>query len=416
MSEAAILSVDRVSKRYASYRSNLARFASWFGLPAEVASEYWAVRDVSFDLAPGQAIGLIGQNGAGKSTMLKLVTGTVRPTSGTVRVNGVVRSIIELGLGFNPELTGRENVRQAGGLLGHSPSEIERLLPEVEDFAEIGEFMDQPFRVYSSGMQARLAFSLVTARRPDILIIDEVLAVGDAYFQHKSYARIRDFKSAGSAILLVTHGIADVRSLCDRALLLDRGCVLKDGPPDEVVDYYNALTAAKEASALTVEQRRQANGWLRTQSGTGEVVAVAMSISDAATGREIEAAEIGQDLVFSVRTLANQFVAMLIVGVMLRDRAGHVVWGSNTWHTHQAEKSISPGERIAFSWRFRCDLGQGSYSISYALAAAETHTAGNFEWVDNAVVFEVVNTRRPVFAGSSALESSFSIERSKDGR
>ncbi|NOX73043.1 MAG: ABC transporter ATP-binding protein, partial [Alphaproteobacteria bacterium] len=154
-----VLNVERVGKAYSSYSSSLARFATWFGLPVRPVSEFWAVRDVSFSLRAGETIALVGQNGAGKSTLLKLITGTVRPTTGSISIVGRVSAILELGLGFNQEFTGRQNVYQAGGLLGYSTEELNALMPGIEDFAELGEFFEQPLRVYSSGMQARLAFS-----------------------------------------------------------------------------------------------------------------------------------------------------------------------------------------------------------------------------------------------------------------
>jgi lipopolysaccharide transport system ATP-binding protein len=173
-----VLHVDRVGKRYATYGSNLARFATWFGAKVHPLDEFWAARDISFSLRKGEALALIGQNGAGKSTLLKLITGTVRPTTGAVAVAGRVSAILELGLGFNPEFTGRQNIYQAGGLMGFSRERLTALMPEMEDFAELGEFFDKPLRVYSSGMQARLAFSLVTAVRPDVLIVEGLNELG----------------------------------------------------------------------------------------------------------------------------------------------------------------------------------------------------------------------------------------------
>jgi lipopolysaccharide transport system ATP-binding protein len=214
------LHVQNVGKRYTRYRSNLALFASWLGFPVTHTHEFWALRDFSLTLHAGEALACIGQNGAGKSTLLKLVSGTVLPSRGHISVAGRVAAILELGLGFNLELTGRQNVHHAGGLRGFSPTQVEELIPDIEAFAELGEFFDEPLRVYSSGMQARLAFSLVTAVRPDLLIVDEILSVGDAYFQHKSFQRIRRFKDEGTAILFVSHSMADVRALCDRVILL----------------------------------------------------------------------------------------------------------------------------------------------------------------------------------------------------
>ena len=299
-----VLDVSNVSKCYASYKSNIQRFANWFGASIAPESEFWASRNISFQVRQGEALALIGQNGAGKSTLLKIVTGTVRPTSGAVTAAGRISAILELGLGFNPELTGRQNVYQAGGLMGFSQRELTELMPSIQDFAEIGDFFDQPIRVYSSGMQARLAFALATAKRPDILIVDEVLSVGDSYFQHKSFDRIRQFKAEGTSILLVTHALNDVRALCDRVILLDKGTVLKDGAPDEVVDYYNAMIAERENAKQTVEQRRKENGWLHTRSGSFEIAITNIELVDAERREPVHTALVGQRLLLQLSTKA----------------------------------------------------------------------------------------------------------------
>lgn len=406
-----VLDVSQVGKSYATYRSNLQRFANWFGASIAPQSEFWANRDISFQVEQGEAVALIGQNGAGKSTLLKMITGTVRPTVGSVIVTGRVSAILELGLGFNPEFTGRQNIYQAGGLMGYSQQELTALMPSIEEFAEIGEFFDQPIRVYSSGMQARLAFALATAKCPDILIVDEVLSVGDSYFQHKSFDRIRSFRAAGTSIILVTHSLSDVRALCDRVILLDKGHVLKDGAPDEVVDYYNALIAAKENEKLKVEQRREKDGWAFTRSGTFQVKAATLELFDAESREPVKIAHVGQSLVLRLVAKAEADVSRLVLGYMLRDRTGHVIWGTNTWHTQQILQNIKAGQEIEFQLPFTCTLGQGSYSFSLSLASADTHLENNYEWQDNALVFDVVNASRPVFIGTSALDARFIINR-----
>ncbi|WP_025031008.1 ABC transporter ATP-binding protein [Nitratireductor aquibiodomus] len=411
MSRQTVLTLDDVSKHYAAYPSNLIRFANWFGAGLQPAEVFKAVSNVSFSLRNGEAIALIGQNGAGKSTLLKMITGTVRPSSGRIAVQGRIGAILELGLGFNPEFTGRQNVYQAGGLMGFPREELTRLMPSIEDFAELGDFFDQPLRVYSSGMQARLAFSLATAVRPDVLIIDEVLSVGDSYFQHKSFDRMRRFRDEGAAIVLVTHGLGDVRALCDRVLLLDKGRVVKDGAPDEVVDYYNAMIAEKDNARLQVEQSRGENGWQYTRSGTYEVTMTNLQLLDAQTKQPVATARIGQSLVLRLTAQANTGIPNLVLGCMLRDRTGHVIWGTNTWHTRQAVQNVGPGESVHFNLHFPCHLGPGSYSLTPALTSSDTHLDNNYEWQDNAVVFEVVNPDRPVFIGSSWLDTKFEVKR-----
>ncbi|ESY94433.1 ABC transporter ATP-binding protein [Mesorhizobium sp. LNHC229A00] len=404
-----VLSVSHLSKRYANYVSNLVRFAGWFGAPVKPTEEFWPVRDISFSLSAGEALGLIGQNGAGKSTLLKLITGTVRPTEGTAHVGGRISAILELGLGFNPEFTGRQNAFHSGGLMGLSQARLNELMPHIEEFAEIGEFFDQPLRTYSSGMQARLAFALATAERPEVLIVDEVLSVGDSYFQHKSFDRIRSFRTAGTSIILVTHSLGDVRALCDRVILLDKGRVLKDGQPDEVVDYYNALIATKENKKLAVEQQRKKDGWAFTRSGTFQVRASTLELLDAESRELVKVAQIGQSLMLRLVAKAEADVSRLVLGYMLRDRTGHVIWGTNTWHTGQALQHVKEGEEIEFQLPFTCTLGQGSYSFSLSLASSDTHLENNYEWQDNALVFDVINATHPFFTGTSALDARFVI-------
>lgn len=407
-----VLTVSGVSKRYASYASNFHRFATWFGANIKPVAEYWANRDITFQVRSGEALALIGQNGAGKSTLLKMITGTVRPTTGSIAVFGRINAILELGLGFNPEFTGRQNIYHAGGLMGYSQEELSALMPQIEAFAEIGAFFDQPIRVYSSGMQARLAFALATAKRPDVLIVDEVLSVGDSYFQHKSFDKIRQFKDAGTSIILVTHSLSDVRALCDRVILLDKGRVLKDGLPDEVVDYYNAMIAEREEAGKQhkIEQTRMIDGWLKTRSGSYEVEASKIVLLDAESGQEITVVKVGQMLVLRLEADVKDNVEALVLGYMLRDRTGHLIWGTNTWHTKQTLFNVKAGTRVQFDLTFKCVLGPGSYSFSPALTASDTHLSKNYEWQDNAIVFDVINTEKPIFIGSVFLESRFSIQ------
>lgn len=407
----SVLTVSAVSKRYAAYKSNLHRFASWFGADVAPVSEYWANRDVSFDIKAGEALALIGQNGAGKSTLLKLITGTVRPTHGQITISGHISAILELGLGFNPEFTGRQNIYNAGGLMGFSQEELSALMPAIEAFAEIGEFFDQPIRVYSSGMHARLAFALATARRPDVLIVDEVLSVGDSYFQHKSFDKIRQFKEKGTSIILVTHSLGDVRALCDRVILLDKGQVLKDGLPDEVVDFYNAMIAERENSKAesSIDQVRGANGWVKTRSGTLETSIDKLVLLDADSLQPVSTARVGQRLVLRLEARTHTDIPSLVLGYMLRDRTGHLVWGTNTWHTGQVLREIDAGRAIIFETTFTCNLGPGSYSFSPALVSSDTHLDKNYEWQDNALVFDVVNSEHKIFVGTNFIDARFVI-------
>ena len=208
-----------------------------------------AVKDVSLEVPRGQMLGLIGRNGSGKSTLLKIIAGVYKPTAGHVRVEGSIAPLIELGAGFHHELTGRENILLNGLLMGYSKEEMLKREQSIIDFAEIAEFIDAPIKQYSSGMHTRLAFAVATEVDPQILILDEILAVGDTAFQEKCFARIQDFRKAGKTILFVSHAMSLVNRFCDRAILLDKGSIIADGEPAEVGSFYNSLTVQKLATA-----------------------------------------------------------------------------------------------------------------------------------------------------------------------
>ena len=406
-----VLKVDGVGKCYAKFSSLWARLLSWIGFKVKPSYEYWANKDISFSVESGKAIAIIGQNGAGKSTLLKMITGTVRPSVGNITVNGSISAMLELGLGFNPEFTGRQNAYMAGGLMGLSHAKLSELMPEIEAFAEIGAFFDQALRVYSSGMQARLAFAVATAVRPDILIVDEILSVGDSYFQHRSFDRIKQFKEQGTSIILVTHGMGDVRSICDHVILIDKGQMLKQGAPDEVVDFYNALIAQKENEKAAITQNRDEQGWLKTRSGNGAAAVTKVVLHEPHKSAELSALQVGQLVELVCEVEIAQDIPELVLGVMLRDKQGSVIWGSNTWHTNLVQHQLKAGDKLNYRLPFQCNLGAGSYSITTALTRGESHLDQNFEWSDNLLVFDVINVDKPIFIGSNWLNIDFQVER-----
>jgi homopolymeric O-antigen transport system ATP-binding protein len=395
MPSAVIL--ENVGKAYVKYRSELQRFARWFGISVTPLAEQWAVRHVSFRVGRGESLGIIGQNGAGKSTILKMVTGTTRPTEGTITVDGRV-SALELGLGMNPELTGRENVVHSAGLMGMSQNRIHELLPAIESFAEIGKYFDQPMRTYSSGMGMRVAFSVATAIRPEILIVDEALAVGDTYFVHKCFQRIREFREAGTTLLIVSHDPTAIQTLCDRAILMEAGRMVLDGDPQEVFDYYNALIADKENT--TVRTTRSAEGRVATESGSGEAVIEQLDLLDA-KGQPVEYVGVGQTVTLRARARVKVHVDRLVYGYMIRDRLGQPIFGTNTHHTDQACVDLNSGDEVEFAAEFPVNLGPGNYSISIALTSNETHIEKNYQWRDLALVFTVANLDQPRFVGTA---------------
>ncbi|MGN2251228.1 ABC transporter ATP-binding protein [Frateuria sp. GZRe14] len=401
-----LLSVRNLGKAYRDYGSEWRRFATWLGVAVSVRSEQWVLRGLSCDVAPGESIGIVGQNGAGKSTLLKLITGTMRASEGSIKVGGRIAAILELGMGFDPDLTGRENVYHAAGLMGFARAAISAAMTDIESFAEIGEYFDEPVRTYSSGMQMRVAFSVATAFRPDILIVDEALSVGDAYFQHKCFKRIREFREQGTTLLIVSHDSGAIQSLCDRALLLENGRLVKDGEPAAVMDLYNALIAERENSSVSVTSH--VSGREQTISGTGEArveEVVLLNTQD----EPVEFVDVGQPVTLRIRVAANADIPRLVLGYMIKDRLGQAVFGTNTHHTHQELEEVRAGQRIEFRIHFPMNFGPGTYSISTALVSTETHLVNNYEWRDLALVFNVSNLSRQVFVGTAWVPPQIEI-------
>ncbi len=403
------IQVTGLGKAYRQYASRWGRLAEWL-LPGARPrhQEKWVLHDISFTVAPGEAIGIIGINGAGKSTLLKLITGTSQPTRGAVSLQGRVAALLELGMGFHPDFTGRQNAYTAGQLIGLSAEDIHALMPEIEAFAEIGDYIDMPVRVYSSGMQMRLAFSVATCKRPDILIVDEALSVGDAYFQHKSFNRIREFGKQGTTLLIVSHDKAAIQSICHRAILLEQGRVAMEGEPEAVMDYYNALIA--ENGNRTVRQIQLANGRTQTVSGTGEAAVAEIGLYNA-RGEPIELVKCGEPVELRVSVQVNVDLDALVLGYGIKDRLGQVMYGTNTWHTGQVLKGLKAGERRQFSIRFLANLGLGSYSVQTALHENDTHLSTNYEWRDYALMIKVTNRSREGFVGCVWLNAGIDVQR-----
>jgi lipopolysaccharide transport system ATP-binding protein len=312
-----------------------------------------------------------------------------------------VAALLELGIGFHPEYTGRQNVLMAGHILGIPGDRISALMGEIEAFAEIGAYVDQPVRTYSSGMQVRLAFSVATAVRPDILIVDEALSVGDAYFQHKSFDRIRQFRDHGTTLLFVSHSPGAVKTLCDRALLLDRGLVLRDGAPDAVLDYYNALIAAQEAE-YQIRQTERAQGRSVTRSGTAEAVIERVALLVDGRPAAIVTACTPATIEISIRVQAD--LPELTAGIMIRDQFGNDVFGTNTYYQDRPCPALKAGAQVTARFEFPdLALGVGSYSLTIALHTRESHVAANYDWWDRSLVFQVVPGLRPLSTGACNL-------------
>lgn len=391
------ISVTNLGKAYKQYPTRWSRLGEWLSpghKPRHTLK--WVMQDVSFTVSPGEAVGIIGINGAGKSTLLKMITGTTQPTIGSVNITGRVAALLELGMGFHPDFTGRQNAFMAGQLLGYSVEEIAQLMPEIEAFADIGDYIDQPVRVYSSGMQMRLAFSVATAHRPDVLIVDEALSVGDAYFQHKSFDRIREFRKQGTTLLIVSHDKQAIQSICDRAILLNAGSLVMEGEPEAVMDCYNAMLADHQSQS--VRQVSTVEGKIQTISGTGEVTLSEVSLLDS-SGQPIEMVAVGQAVTLRVRATCNAPMKDLVVGYMIKDRLGQPVFGTNTYHHKCKLQNLLGDESIEFNFDFQANLGSGTYSVTIAFHANDDHVGKNYEWRDYALVFNMINVDKDEFVG-----------------
>lgn len=403
------ITVTQLGKAYKKYPTRWSRLAEWMiPFSKDRHTMKWVLEDLNFTVNPGEAVGIVGINGAGKSTLLKMITGTTQPTKGSVLVNGRVAALLELGMGFHPDFTGRQNAIMAGQLLGYSVEELIELMPAIESFAEIGDYIDQPVRVYSSGMQMRLAFSVATAHRPDILIVDEALSVGDTYFQHKSFDRIREFNKLGTTLLIVSHDKGAVQGICDRAILLNAGRLAMQGEPEAVMDYYNAMLAEK--GNQSVRQELTADGKVKTTSGTGEAtISESVLIND--QHEVIEIVEVGQSVHIKVKVQINRDIPELVLGYMIKDRLGQPVFGTNTHHLKQSTAQLNAGEIIEFVLSFPANLGEGSYSVAIALHTADTHVNNNYEWRDRAIVFNVINIDKEKFVGVAWLPTTLESRR-----
>jgi lipopolysaccharide transport system ATP-binding protein len=364
--------------------------------------EFWAVSNVTLEVKRGETVGLVGRNGSGKSTLLQLVAGTLTPTTGTVTTQGRVAALLELGSGFNPEFTGRENVYLNGAILGIPRREMERAFPEIEAFADIGDFIDQPVKTYSSGMMVRLAFAVSVHVTPDVLIIDEALGVGDTAFQSKCLDRIRRMQEAGVAILLVSHAPNTIIEFCDRAAYLDRGKLVAVGGCREILERYtNDLVAAHGGVALPAPTAAGKAGRADSEpAGTSSPRAapghaaprppteiVAVGIVDEAGQPKVAFAH-GEAVVVRVEVAYHQDNPGPCFGIQLRSTDDIVLWTCTTQMMDLALPSAAAGTRATYEWNLRAAVGGGRYVLAIGcgdqssgmyLPHSRLHYAGHFD-------------------------------------
>ena len=393
--------LGKAFKRYAKPRDRVAEWATLGRFKNHEST--WALRGVSFEIGAGEAVAVAGRNAAGKTTLLRLLRGTLTPTEGEYETAGPPAAI-DLGVGFHPEFTGRENLFAAAPMMGMSPSDVQDRLEEIVAFAEIGDFLDQPVRSYSSGMQMRLAFSLATARRPPILLIDEALMVGDVYFQQKCFARIRDFCSHGTTLLLVSHDQAAMRTLCQRALLLEEGLLIRDGSPADVLQYYNALIA-KSSSDYQIDQKAAGDAeQTTTRSGNGRARIERVDLL--ADGEDRNTFRVGE----SVRIRASGHCSVplddLTVGISLRDRLGNELFATNSHLLGIKSGPLAAEEAFVGEFELPLNLGVGHYTLTVAIHSGVTHVGDNYDWWDNARALQILPGEGPRFAGACYIPVS----------
>jgi ABC-type polysaccharide/polyol phosphate transport system ATPase subunit len=411
------LRVEGVSKQYRIYGRPGDRLAEsltrgrW-----KRHREFWALRDISFEVERGSTIGIVGPNGCGKSTLLQIIAGTLEPTHGEVWREGRVAALLELGAGFDPEFTGAENVLMSASLMGLSRREAERLFPEIERFAEIGPFIHQPVKTYSSGMFVRLAFAVASSVEPDLLVVDEALAVGDAAYQHRCLRRIKEIQSRGATVLVVSHEAGTIRALCSRAILLNAGRMVTDGPPGDVLNHYQKIvmereqayeeelaSAAPEGTGEAEAEREPLNCAFRHGDGSAEVLEA--SLTDAAR-RPARVVETGTEMTVRVRILFRREMEEAVVGFLVRNREGLHAYGTNT-REHLVEFGhIAPGEQAEVAFTFNCWLGLGEFSISIAVHSPEGVA---YDWLDGVFFFRV--TSHMIIEGIANLNAAVAVRR-----
>lgn len=441
MNEIAI-SVKNVSKCFRKYPHPVARLQEILLPGKSKAEEFWALQDINFEVPKGETLGVIGRNGSGKSTLLQIIAGTLTPTTGTVQVNGRISALLELGSGFNPEFTGRQNVFFNGRLLGLSQREIENKFDDIARFADIGKFIDQPVKTYSSGMFVRLAFAVAVNVDPDILIVDEALAVGDIVFQHRCMRRMRALMESGITTLFVSHDSSSIKTLCTSAIMVHDGKMYTSGSPNKVIiDYMKLVTEleldlapdkpelrleenpselselspttenvdpdleqiTKPTTTVEIDNVIEIQGTAKkksTRRGNRKALIEEVKLFDQFEkyAGEVPILGFNEEVTLWVGLKVYEPLQGCIVGFFVCDKNGNEIIGSNTFEEDLPIGSLEAGEELQVKFRFKLPLRTGSYSLT--VAGSENYSSLTFDWIDNAMVFQVLppNTGKQIYA------------------
>ena len=398
------ISLQALGKKYPIYSRPGNKLLEWLLLRRKsFHREFWALREVSFEVEKGTSLGIIGQNGSGKSTLLQILAGILQHNEGHCQIEGKVAALLELGAGFNFEFTGLENVYLNGSVLGLSRAQIDACLDQILEFAEIGDFIHQPVKTYSSGMFMRLAFAVAVHVDPEILLVDEALAVGDLIFQHRCIQRMRQLRNAGKTIVLVTHDLEAVSRFCDRALLLDGGVVLSQGEPEDVILRYRKLVGERERRSARAPDRVESPGSQtelpivrtipyihnRYGEGGGKILGIVLLAEDGEVLNQVRA---GQKVHLLISIEFETLLENPIIGFTLRDRLGAEVTASNTTYEDLILPAGTPGQIHTVDFELTVpNLRTGSYSISPALSDGDVWNHTIRDWIDNAYIVDLVS-------------------------
>lgn len=401
-----------VSKSYPIYESPGDRFKELVTPKRyQFHKDFWALRDVSFDIRQGETFCIVGENGSGKSTLLQLVAGILQPTAGSVQVNGRVSALLELGAGFNPEFSGRDNVYLNGSILGFSTRQLDQRFQQIADFAEIGDFMDQPVKTYSSGMVVRLAFSVAIHVDPDILLVDEALAVGDIYFRQRCMRKVHELRSRGITILFVSHAIGDVKAIGDRVMWLENGRIIDLGDPDRVVAKYLAKMVEKDANYLTLKKPQEREPGVTARApeivdripnidhryGDERAEVLGIAVLDQ-HGRPLHILEPSSKIVVRISVRAKEDIPLPIVGFMMRNHLGMDFCGTNTTREGYELPPMLPGDVHTVDFHLEMpELYPGSFSFSPAVADGTLLGYKMCDWIDNAVALQMSNSEGQIY-------------------
>lgn len=386
-SDLAAVLVQNVSKVFRLYRRPSDRILELLPMANRAHADFWALKDVSVRVERGEILGIVGPNGSGKSTLLQIVSGILKPTSGRVVTRGRVAALLELGAGFNPEFTGRENVFINGEIMGLSRGEIEEAFPKIAAFADIGEFIERPVKEYSSGMYVRLAFATAIHVDPEVLIVDEALAVGDAMFANRCIQKFEELRERKVTVLFVSHDLGLVKRLAHRAVLMLNGRVEAEGSPRDVVNRYVGLVVERQKRPDEGEGGTKLASSFRHGDGTSEILRV--ELLDAA-GQAASTVMTGDSITVRVTARFRHDAADPIVGVLVRNRLGIDVFGTNTRLERKDLGDFTAGEEIEVDFRMECLLAQQEYTIT---AATQHWDGSSQDWLDDVLSFRVVDPK-----------------------